>query len=89
MNINDVIEYAKQCGYDSAKYDRTWNNYQVYQPIYNNSCFTGVPYIILEQDGKCRMSTIQEAYDYLNYVNPIDSREAEELKKIMEEMNQI
>lgn len=44
-----------------------WNGYTVYEPVYNQDCYIGFPLVVLEKDGEVRLSTNEEALEYLQY----------------------
>lgn len=60
--LQEVINFAKLQGYESAEYLCDWNGFKCYEPINKNLSFTGLPLLILEdKDGNIRMSTPEEA----------------------------
>ena len=63
----DVLEFAKQEGYDNAEYRGKWRGYDVYEPLSDGDgiAIIGIPFNILAKDSKLRMSTIEEAMEYL------------------------
>lgn len=67
--INDkIINFAKKQGYDSALYIGKWKNYEAYEPIFDNNSdvsFIGPPLLILVENDKIRMSTVEEAFNQL------------------------
>ena len=53
---------------DSFKQGQSWNGYNVYLPIYNEQREVGLPYFVLEKDGKLRKCTDEECFDYIIYL---------------------
>ena len=73
MNQEDVNEFAKQQGYDRAEYLCEWRGFHCYEPLINGDgpAYIGLPLIILvDQEGKIRMSTSQEAMQQIRETNP-------------------
>jgi len=62
--MSKIIDFAKQNGYETAKYIGKWRDYDVYEPIFNSDeiSFTGVPLVVLVRGEEMRMSTVEEAY---------------------------
>ena len=53
---------------DLIKKDK-WNGYTVYEPVYQGEYIGGFPTVVLVKDGNARVSTYEECFEYLNYVN--------------------
>lgn len=76
--IINVVEFAKNHGYNGAKYIGNWKEYKVYEPYVsgNDISFTGLPLVILVNDkGEIRMSTSDEAMatlDDKSFSNDVD-----------------
>lgn len=65
----DVNQFAQEHGYRGAKYIGVWKNYKVYEPYMRDQqvAFIGLPLVILVDDsGKIRMSTSDEALETLD-----------------------
>ncbi|MBB5183428.1 hypothetical protein [Catenisphaera adipataccumulans] len=63
-----VKQFAKQHGYDFASFLSEWNGYRCYEPEFEGDGmnFVGLPLIILvSADGNIRMSTADEAMQFL------------------------
>lgn len=62
-----VLQFAKDNGYCKVKKAGKWRGYQVYIPLYevDYSCI-GLPLIILVKGNKIRLSTPEEAFDYMD-----------------------
>jgi len=62
-----VVEFAKENGYDNAKYLGEWNTYTVFEPIFNDKedHFIGYPLSILVKDNNIRFTTEKECFDVL------------------------
>ena len=65
--IYTVKRRIEQLGADTCKIGEEWNGYKVYEPIYKTPVYTGMPLVFLAKDGKVRVSTEDEALDYLAY----------------------
>ena len=70
MKQEDVIKFAKKNGYDRAEYDTKWRGYDVYLPIIDGKqdeivCI-GPPIIILVKGEKIRLSSPDEAFEYID-----------------------
>lgn len=64
--IQQIIE---QLSADGVKRGKDWKDYQVYVPIYKvNSC-VGLPLVILVSPSETRLSTAEEALEYLDFEN--------------------
>ena len=50
--------------------DKPWKEYKVYKPYFKKTApIIGLPYVVLVEDGKARLSTDEESLEYLNFVN--------------------
>ena len=69
MTQDKILQFAKAQGYDGAEYDSKWHAYDVYQPTFDGVeiPMIGLPFVILVKDGAIRMSTKDEAFEYLDY----------------------
>lgn len=70
MGINKVRAYAKSNGWDGIVPEPQWNGYNVYSRKFsdagrNDMVCVGLPLVILEKEGKIRMSTPSEALERL------------------------
>ena len=64
----DVLNFAKEQGYESAEYLGEWNEYESYEPLLKAGeiSYTGAPLVILvDKNDNIRMSTYDEAMQYL------------------------
>jgi len=74
----NIIRFAKEHGYEGAKYIGDWNEYKVYEPYIDekNTSYSGLPLVILvNSNGEIRMSTSDEAFATLNDIAFMDSFE--------------
>ncbi len=60
-----ITQFATENGYSGAEFLKTWNGYNVYEPMFDDVepgefVSVGLPLVILEKDGKIRMSTPEE-----------------------------
>lgn len=69
MSKKEIIEFAKQQGYDDVLPLGKWRDYHAYEPVFNGSeedpAIVGPPLIILVRGDEIRMSTEDEAYQQL------------------------
>ena len=73
-----VLEYAKKMGYESAYFRLEWKGYNVYQPVYSDElAYIGLPLMILEKDGKFRMTDVDESFEILDITAEEDERISE------------
>lgn len=54
---------------DNYKTGEHWNGYNVYIPVYDGSPKIGLPYYVLEKGDEVRISTVDEAFAYLDFLN--------------------
>ena len=67
--------YAKEMGYEKAFFRLKWNGYDVYEPVYSKELsYIGLPLMILEKNGKFRMTTPEEAFDILDITADLDEK---------------
>lgn len=62
-----IREYAHYLHADGVKRGIDYKGYKVYVPVYEKEVKIGLPYVIFEKNRKIRLSTITEAFDYLDY----------------------
>ncbi len=62
-------EATEALGADSCKRGKDWNGYEVYIPVYERSGYVGLPLVVLAKDGDVRISTEEEAFEYLDHEN--------------------
>ena len=67
MNMETVISFAKQQGYDNALYLGKWKEYDAYEPVFDSAdvSFVGLPFMILTKGDTVRMSTSEEAFEQI------------------------
>ncbi len=65
MELEKIIEFAKENGYDSARKFKDWKGYEAYEPIVDESedFLSGLPFMILVKGDEIRMSTPEEALE--------------------------
>lgn len=71
MTKDKIIEFARSKGYDGAEYSGKWKDYEVYNPTVDgftekDPAIIGLPLIILVQGDRIRLSTADEAFEYLD-----------------------
>ena len=85
MNSKKIARaYAKSVGYDGVEYLGTYQDKEVFNPTYDrdDTAFVGAPLVIFVENGEARMSTADEAFEYLDYTlrDEYSKMSAEELK---------
>lgn len=62
-----VVEFAKENGYDNAKYIGDWKSFKVFEPTFNDNedHFIGYPLSILVKDKEIRFTTDKECFEVL------------------------
>lgn len=63
-DIKNLVAELQAHSYSQGK---SWNGYEVYIPEYDKLVFVGLPSVILVKDGVARISTPDEAMEYLDY----------------------
>ena len=63
MVVSQIIQFAKNNGYETAIEAEEWNGYQCYEPIYSTKepAIIGPPLMILVKGNIIRFSTYSEA----------------------------
>lgn len=63
-----VLEYARECGYDTVSYKGVWNDYHVYEPDFYGirTVCVGLPLSILVNDDEIRLTTADECFEVLD-----------------------
>lgn len=51
------------------KKGESWNGFEVYQPVYDKNHVGGFPKIVLVKDGVVRISSYEECFEYLRFIN--------------------
>jgi hypothetical protein len=71
MTEDQILKFAIDQEYDDIKYIGKWKEYEVYEPLfdYEGISYVGLPLIILVKDDTIRMSTPDEAFEYLDDTN--------------------
>lgn len=68
MNLEDIIKFARRQGYETAEYRGEWRGFNCYEPIFKKGkvAYIGLPVLILESNGNIRMSTSDEAFQFID-----------------------
>lgn len=71
MTKEKIIAFAKSKGYDGAEYAGKWKGYEVYEPTIKGAterdpAIVGIPLIILVKGDRIRLSTVDEAFEYMD-----------------------
>ena len=61
-----ILEVVKQMGAETYKQGKEWNGNKVYVPVYARTSYVGLPLVIFEDENGLRLSTPDEAIDYVN-----------------------
>ena len=56
----------------SYRQGEDWNGNKVYIPVYSKTAFVGLPLVIFEDEKGLRLSTPEEAVDYINKTTVFD-----------------
>lgn len=59
-------------GANRYKKVKPWNGYDVYEPIYTEMAYRGLPYVVLVKDDEVRLSTTDETIEYLGSLSEDD-----------------
>ena len=81
MNSKKIARaYAKSVGYDGVEYLGTYQDKEVFNPTYDrdDTAFVGAPLVVFVENGEARMSTADEAFEYLDYTLQTSPAEADE-----------
>ena len=67
------IKFAiRALGANRYKKVKPWNGYDVYEPIYTEMAYRGLPYVVLVKDDEVRLSTTDEPIEYLGSLSEDD-----------------
>lgn len=68
MSIEKIVTYAKSQGYKTVEYLQQWRDCDVYEPIYDEKeiAYIGLPLKILVKGEEIRMTTPDEAFEFLD-----------------------
>ena len=73
-----IIDLAKSYGFDGAEFEREWNGYRVFNPIFEDPdemVFIGQPVVILYDGKSARIATDWEWREYFEYIRKEEKRE--------------
>ena len=62
-----------------------WKGYEVYEPVYPEMVYVGLPFVFLVKDGKVRASDPQETFDYRDYQDELKKQKRKARRKQKEE----
>ena len=79
-NQEIALELAERAGYDGVEYLGTYKDRDVFNPTYDGdgTDYVGAPLVIFVENGEARMSTADEAFEYLDYTLQNSPAEADE-----------
>lgn len=71
MTKEKILNFAKEKGYDNVEYAGKWRGYEVYKPgvdygTEKEPAIIGLPLIILVKGNEIKLSTVDEAFAYLD-----------------------
>lgn len=71
MSLQIATTFAKNEGFKGAKFLGNWNGYEVYERLLGGDKvhYVGLPKVILVKGDKVRMSTVEEAFQFLDAFN--------------------
>lgn len=72
MSNSEILRVVKKLGASSYKEGKEWNGHKVYVPVYSKMSYVGLPLVIFDDDGELRLSTPEEALDYINATTIFD-----------------
>lgn len=58
-------EFAVMNGYPQIMKAKNWRGYEVYEPVFFEPMYIGLPLIILVKGDSIRLSSVDEAFAYL------------------------
>ena len=58
-------EFAVMNGYPQIRNAKNWRGYEVYEPVFFEPTYIGLPLIILVKGDSIRLSSVDEAFAYL------------------------
>lgn len=64
--MKNVKEFAIKQGYNDVKKLENWKGYDIYEPILYDDAIIGIPLVIMVKGSEMRMSTIKEAFEYMD-----------------------
>lgn len=67
-----ALDYLQGSSYKRGK---DWNGYEVYEPVYKEFAYTGLPLVVLVKDDEVKLSSPDEAISYLNFAYPAEDEE--------------
>ena len=84
MNSKKIARaYAKNAGYDGVKCAGIYKEREVFIPTYrgDDTAFVGAPLVIFVENGEARISTADEAFEFLDHTlqnSPAETDEGED-----------
>lgn len=71
MTLEEVKDFARKNGYYTAEAAGKFHGMDAYIPKFrSDEAVTGYPYLILDDRGKLRFSTLEETREYIGAVIP-------------------
>ena len=68
-NEQNILSAIKMLGANTYRIGKEWKNMRVYIPVYSKKSFVGLPVVIFDDGKELRLSTAEEALDYINNTN--------------------
>ena len=80
MTLKQVVSFARERGCETAEYQGQWRGYDVYDRVFEGeeTVIVGLPYIILVKGDEIRMSTEDEAFQYIDEMEVDDEDDEDE-----------
>lgn len=75
--IQEIVELLGANDYERGK---DWKGMQVFIPVYNKMSYVGFPLVIFKEDGGYRLSTDDEALEYINATTDSSEIDVDEKK---------
>lgn len=71
MMLEEVKDFAKRNGYYTAEAAGKFHGMDAYIPRFrSDEAITGYPYLILDDKGRLRVSTLEETREYIGAIPP-------------------
>ena len=64
----EIEELMEELFADDYKRGEDWNGYEVYEPLYKKPIFLGPPLVVFVKNNDVRMSTPEESFAYLKFI---------------------
>lgn len=72
--LKEMTDFEYMSGYRKLP---DWKGYEVYEPVYPEMVYVGLPFVFLVKDGKVRASDPQETFAYRDYQDELNETKRE------------